>query len=81
VILITATDCHLCEHARKALSSMAEKARFVVSELSWESDKGRALVTRDGVAFLPAVYVDGVLAGYGRISERALRRRLAEPSS
>jgi hypothetical protein len=81
VTLITATDCRLCEHARRVLSSIAEETRFVVSEVSWESDKGRALVTRDGVAFPPAVYVDGVLAGYGRISERALRRRLAEPNS
>ncbi len=39
------------------------------------------LVRRDGVAFPPAIYVNGSLAGYGRISERALRKRLAELTS
>lgn len=74
--LITAADCHLCEHARKVLSAISEETRLVVSDVSWESDAGQALVSRDGVAFPPAVYIDGVLAGYGRISERALRKRL-----
>jgi hypothetical protein len=81
VTLITAADCHLCEHARKVLSTLALETRLIVSEVSWESDPGRMLVIRDGVAFPPAVYLDGVLAGYGRISERALRNRLAAESS
>jgi len=81
VTLITAADCHLCEHARKVLRSLAEETDMVVSEVLWESDQGHLLIRRDGVAFPPAVYVDGVLAGYGRISERALQRRLAGQSS
>jgi hypothetical protein len=81
VTLITAADCHLCEHARNVLGSLAEETPLVISEVSWESDPGRMLVSRDGVAFPPAVYLDGVLAGYGRISERALRKRLAAQSS
>lgn len=80
VTLITAADCHLCEHARKVLDSIANEIPLIVDELPWDSDRGHLLVSRDGVAFPPAVYVDGRLAGYGRISERALRRRLAEPS-
>jgi hypothetical protein len=80
VTLITAADCHLCEHARRVLSTLGEKTHLIVSEVSWESDEGHMLVSRDGVAFPPAVYVNGILAGYGRISERALRRQLAEPS-
>jgi hypothetical protein len=81
VTLITAADCHLCEHARSVLGSLVEETSLVISEVSWESDQGRILVSRDGVAFPPAVYVDGVLAGYGRISQRALRKRLAAQSS
>jgi hypothetical protein len=81
VTLITAADCHLCEHARKVISTLANETRLIVSEVSWESDQGHSAVSRDGVAFPPAVYLDGVLAGYGRISERALRRRLAGQSS
>jgi len=80
VTLITAADCHLCEHARRVLASIASDIPLIIAELSWDSDQGRLLVSRDGVAFPPAVYVDGSLAGYGRISERALRKRLAEPN-
>ena len=78
VTLITAVDCHLCDHARQVLASIAGQLPLTVSEVPWDSDRGRLLVSRDGVAFPPAVYVDGSLAGYGRISERALRRRLSE---
>jgi hypothetical protein len=81
VTLITAADCHLCERARKVLGTLADETPLVISEVSWESEHGHSLVSRDGIAFPPAVYVDGVLAGYGRISERALRRRLAAQSS
>lgn len=80
VTLITAADCHLCDHARKVLDSIASEIPLIVDELPWDSDQGHFLVSRDGVAFPPAVYVDGSLTGYGRISERALRRRLAELS-
>lgn len=81
VTLITAVDCHLCDHARKVLSSIAGDTRLAVTEVAWESEQGQLLVSRDGIAFPPAVFVNGNLAGYGRISERALRRRLAELSS
>ena len=80
VTLITAVDCHLCEHAREVLASIAGQIALSVTEVPWDSDDGRSLVSRDGVAFPPAVYVDGSLAGYGRISERALRKRLNEPA-
>lgn len=76
--LITAADCHLCEHARRVLTSVSREMAVVVREVGWESEQGRALAKLDGVPFPPAVYVNGVLAGYGRISERALRKRLGE---
>lgn len=78
VTLITAADCHLCDHARKVLAMLATETPLTVSEVAWDAEEGRLLVTRDGVAFPPAVYVNGSLAGYGRLSERALRRRLRE---
>jgi hypothetical protein len=81
VTLITAVDCHLCENARRVLASIDGQIPLIVSEVPWDSDLGRRLVIRDGVAFPPAVYVNGSLAGYGRISEGALRKRLTEPAS
>ena len=78
VMLITAADCHLCEHAGEVLSSISRETPLLIREIPWEGEEGRMLVRRDGVAFPPAIYVNGSLAGYGRISERALRKRLAE---
>jgi len=78
VTLITAVDCHPCDCARQVLASIAGELPLTVSEVPWDSHEGRQLVSRDGVAFPPAVYVDGTLVGCGRISERVLRRRLNE---
>jgi glutaredoxin len=78
VTLVTATDCHLCERARKVLTALSEETPMTVREVAWDAEEGRALVKVAGVPFPPAVYVNGKIAGYGRVSERALRRRLAE---
>jgi len=54
-----------------------ESARpLAVSEVQWHSPEGQELVRRDGVPFPPALYIEGVLAGYGRLSEGRLRRVL-----
>jgi Glutaredoxin-like domain (DUF836) len=76
VILVSSQDCHLCERAREVLARLSKERELEVRELSWQSDEGAALVRRDGVPFPPAFYVEGSLAGYGRVSERALRERL-----
>lgn len=81
VTLITSADCHLCEQAGEVLGSISRETPLVIREIPWEGEEGRMLVRRDGVAFPPAIYVNGSLAGYGRISERALRKRLAELTS
>jgi hypothetical protein len=79
LILISSEGCHLCERARQLLTVLAEDREVTVRELSWQSAEGAALVLRDGVPFPPALYVEGALAGYGRLSERAVRRKLAQP--
>ena len=79
VRLVSAPDCHLCVHAHEVLVRLVnEGLPLVVEECAWNQEDGERLVCRDGVPFPPALYVDGVLWGYGRISERALRKRLAQ---
>ena len=78
ITLLIAADCHLCEHARRVLQVLSGDTPLMIREVAWDGEEGRLLVTRDGAAFPPAVYLNGTLAGYGRISERALRRRLGE---
>ena len=78
VVLIVADHCHLCERARKVLTSVARETPLTLRELSWQSEEGSFLVQRDGVPFPPALYISGSLAGYGRLSERAVHRKLIE---
>ena len=76
-VLITTGECHLCDHAHRVLDALDGEYAFRLREVDWESEQGQALVVPDGVAFPPALYVDGELVAYGRLSERSLRRRLA----
>ncbi len=78
VLLVTSTDCHLCEHARRVLACMAQRYPLSVSEVLWASEEGRRLAARDGIVFPPGVYLDGSFWGYGRLSEGRLEKWLRE---
>lgn len=78
VILLSAPDCHLCDHARTVLHHLTQNSTsFDIEEINWSDPAGAALVRRDGILFPPALYVNDELWGYGRLSERALRKRFA----
>ncbi len=77
--LVTAVDCHLCEHARSVAHRLAAELKFEIRELAWDSPEAD-VVRRDGVPFPPALYAGDRLLGYGRISEGGVRRRLARVS-
>lgn len=74
--IVSTPDCHLCERAKRILEDVAA-GELELTQLDWESPQGQALVRAEGVPFPPAVFVAGELAGYGRISQGALRRRVA----
>ncbi len=77
-LLVTAPLCHFCAQAHELLNRLAREGLSLrIDELGWDDEGGLRMVQRDGVPFPPALYLDGVLWAYGRISERALRRRLA----
>jgi glutaredoxin len=75
--LVTTADCHLCEHARRVLDRLRVEFRFDIEEIDWESSEGQALVVKDAVVFPPALYLNGRLAAFGRLSEGQVRRTLA----
>ncbi len=83
ITLLTQTDCVLCEHAKKVLARVGEDYPLEVTEVDLASERGRALAAQARVQFAPGVLVDGRPFGYGRLSERRLRRALgrlaAEP--
>jgi len=77
--LVTAVDCHLCEHARSVAHRLAAELKAEIVELAWDSPEAD-VVRRDGVPFPPALYAGDQLVRYGRISEGGVRRRLARVS-
>jgi len=54
---------------------LAADLKTEIDEIAWESPEAD-VVRRDGVPFPPALYAGRELLGYGRISERGVRRRL-----
>ena len=76
ITLLTQEDCAYCEHAKKVLAAVGEDHPLKITEIDIRGAEGRALAARAGVMFAPGLLVDGRPFGYGRISERRLRRTL-----
>jgi hypothetical protein len=76
ITLLTQADCALCAHAKHVLARVGEDHPLQVTEIDLATEHGRALAGRAGVLFAPGVLVDGRPFGYGRLSERRLRRAL-----
>lgn len=74
LVFVTAPDCHLCAHGRPIVERLARSIGSSIRELGWDDEEAAALIRRDGVPFPPALYLDGRLLGFGRLSERRLRR-------
>ncbi|MHA7278064.1 hypothetical protein ACX80O_16360 [Arthrobacter sp. Hz1] len=50
----------------------------MIEEVELTSAQGRDLAVHHGVAFAPGILVNGQMLSYGRLSEKKLRRRLAQ---
>ncbi|MGH3716869.1 MAG: glutaredoxin family protein [Micromonosporaceae bacterium] len=77
VTLLTQPDCHLCEHAKTVLARVSADHPLRVEEMPVDSEEGRRHAARIGMLFAPGVLIDGEPYGYGRLSERKLRKTLA----
>lgn len=77
ITLLTQDDCRLCDHAKEVLARVGQDHPLRIEEIDLGSQQGRALATRAGVMFAPGVLVDGASFGFGRLSERKLRKALA----
>lgn len=75
--LLTQANCALCDHAKEVLSRVARDFPLTVSEVDLGTASGRALAEQAGVLFAPGVLLDGRPFGYGRLSERKLRKVLS----
>ena len=81
VTLLTQDACSLCDHAKEVLARVARDHPLEVEEVSLTSPQGRDMATAGGVLFAPGIIVDGAPFGYGRLSERRLRKYLRQPSA
>ena len=80
ITVLTQSDCPLCEHATAVLARVKQEYPLAVRHIALGSEEGRALAEHHRVLFAPGVLLDGELVGYGRLSERRLRRELARQS-
>ncbi|NOY57185.1 MAG: thioredoxin family protein [Actinobacteria bacterium] len=77
VTLVTSPGCHYCSHAREVLERVGADVPLDVSEIDLASPDGAAAQRRWRAPYPPLLLIDGELFGYGRISERKLRKVLA----
>jgi glutaredoxin len=76
VTLLTQPDCTYCEHAKEVLARVGQDHPVTVEEVDLRSPEGQQLATEHGVLFAPGIFVDGQPFGFGRLSEKKLRRYL-----
>lgn len=74
--LLTRPDCALCEHAKQVLSRLGDEFPHQLREVDLTTPEGQQLGARCGMAFPPALLIDGEPVAFGRLSERRLRREL-----
>lgn len=74
--LLTKENCPLCDHAKDVIARV-EVDYLVDTEVLWlETPEGEAFAAEYETPFPPVLVIDGDLHGYGRLSERKLRREL-----
>ena len=76
VTLLTQAECGYCDHAKTVLAKVAADYPLVVDEIDLGTPQGKGLATTHGVLFAPGILLDGAAFGFGRLSERRLRKAL-----
>ena len=79
LILLTASDCHLCAHGEHVLDELAADGLVRWREVGADSDEGRALAAAAPPVRPVLLEAEGRVVAYGRLSARRLRRQLAAP--
>ncbi len=74
ITLLTQADRTPCEHASRVLARVGADHPLQVTEIDLAGEPGRALAARADLVFAPGALIDARPFGYGRLSERALRR-------
>jgi hypothetical protein len=76
LVLLTAPDCHLCEHAHEVLAALAAERDLSWCDIGVDSSEGQRLAAA-APPLRPVLFTsDGHILGYGRLSAKRLRRAL-----
>jgi Glutaredoxin-like domain (DUF836) len=76
LVLLTAPDCHLCEHAHEVLAALAAERDLSWWDIAVDSSEGQRLAAV-APPLRPVLFTsDGHILGYGRLSAKRLRRAL-----
>lgn len=76
LVLLTAPDCHLCEHAHEVLATLAAERNLSWRDIAVDSSEGRRLAAA-APPLRPVLFTsDGHILAYGRLSAKRLRRAL-----
>ena len=81
VTLLTTPHCALCSHALEVLERVAIDTPLAIEALPLDSEEGRAALGQRVFPFPPVTLLDGQPYAYGRLSERKLRRDLAQAAT
>lgn len=81
ITLLVQENCVLCGQAKDVLTRVGDDFPLLVQEVDLGSDEGRRLAQQGGVMFAPGVFVDDQMFGFGRLSEKKLRRTLQRRGS
>jgi glutaredoxin len=76
VTLLTQDACGFCGEAKALLGRLSHEYPLQVVEVDLSSEQGERLALAGGIMFPPGILLDGEPFGYGRPSERKLRREL-----
>lgn len=76
IVVLTADDCHLCQQGKETLGKLGREFPLEVEEVALESERGRGLAEQYGVLFPPGLFLEGSFVGFGRVSERKVRKLL-----
>jgi glutaredoxin len=77
VILYTRPGCHLCDDAKQAMQAAGCDKEYTLQEINIESD--RELLRRYQFD-IPVITIDGVEAFKHRLSSKAFREAITQPS-
>ncbi|WP_449406875.1 glutaredoxin family protein [Microbacterium maritypicum] len=81
ITILSQAACSSCEQAKAVIARVAQEHSLHIDEVPIDSAEGQILTARHGVVFAPGILIDGNMFSYGRLSEKKLRRHLAQHAS